>query len=88
MNILNITTISSKGAYKESKGILDEFAINRYIAQLVNTSASITRTAAVTSRLKRVIGMQFINPVPIVKLVEVIYGYATTFSFELCRMSP
>lgn len=44
-----------------------------------NTSSiSITRIAAVTSRPAQVIGMHFMNPVPVMKLVEVIRGYATT----------
>lgn len=44
-----------------------------------NTSSiSITRIAAVTSRPGQVIGMHFMNPVPVMKLVEVIRGYATT----------
>ena len=43
-----------------------------------NTSSiSITRLAAVTSRSSKVIGMHFFNPVPIMKLVEVINGYDT-----------
>ncbi|WP_367389794.1 3-hydroxybutyryl-CoA dehydrogenase [Lewinella sp. LCG006] len=44
-----------------------------------NTSSiSITKIAAVTKRPKQVIGMHFMNPVPIMKLVEVIRGYATS----------
>lgn len=44
-----------------------------------NTSSiSITKIAAVTGRPKQVIGMHFMNPVPVMKLVEVIRGYATT----------
>ena len=44
-----------------------------------NTSSiSITRIAAVTNRPEKVIGMHFMNPVPVMKLVEVIRGYATT----------
>ncbi len=44
-----------------------------------NTSAiSITRIAAATSRPEQVIGMHFMNPVPVMQLVEVIRGYATT----------
>ncbi|RYF86955.1 MAG: 3-hydroxybutyryl-CoA dehydrogenase, partial [Chitinophagaceae bacterium] len=44
-----------------------------------NTSSiSITRIAAVTNRQSKVIGMHFMNPVPVMKLVEVINGYATS----------
>ena len=44
-----------------------------------NTSSiSITNIAAVTNRPDRVIGMHFMNPVPVMKLVEVIRGYATS----------
>lgn len=44
-----------------------------------NTSSiSITKIGAVTSRPDKVIGMHFMNPVPIMKLVEVIRGYSTT----------
>jgi len=56
-----------------------------------NTSSiSITRLAAVTKRPQQVIGMHFFNPVPIMKLVEVIRGLATsqeTFQtvFELAK---
>ena len=44
-----------------------------------NTSSiSITKIAAVTSRPEQVIGMHFMNPVPIMKLVEIIRGYSTS----------
>lgn len=44
-----------------------------------NTSSiSITRIAAATKRPQAVIGMHFMNPVPVMKLVEIINGYATT----------
>jgi 3-hydroxybutyryl-CoA dehydrogenase len=44
-----------------------------------NTSSiSITALAAATARPDKVIGMHFMNPVPVMKLVEVIRGYATT----------
>jgi 3-hydroxybutyryl-CoA dehydrogenase len=52
-----------------------------------NTSSiSITRLAALTRRPEKVIGMHFFNPVPIMKLVEVIRGLATSQeSFETVR---
>ncbi|HPI80582.1 MAG TPA: 3-hydroxyacyl-CoA dehydrogenase NAD-binding domain-containing protein, partial [Cyclobacteriaceae bacterium] len=44
-----------------------------------NTSSiSITKIASVTSRPDKVIGMHFMNPVPVMKLVEVIRGYDTS----------
>lgn len=44
-----------------------------------NTSSiSITKIAAVTKRPEQVIGMHFMNPVPVMKLVEIINGYATS----------
>lgn len=49
-----------------------------------NTSSiSITQIAAATKRPDKVIGMHFMNPVPVMKLVEVIRGYAT--SDEVCQ---
>jgi len=52
-----------------------------------NTSSiSITKLAAVTRRPEKVIGMHFFNPVPVMKLVEVIRGLATSQeSFETAR---
>ena len=59
------------------KSIDDAAPANAILA--TNTSSiSITKIAAVTSRPEKVIGMHFMNPVPIMKLVEVIRGYATT----------
>ena len=43
-----------------------------------NTSSiSITKIASVTKRPQQVIGMHFMNPVPVMKLVEIINGYST-----------
>ncbi|HEX4022623.1 MAG TPA: 3-hydroxybutyryl-CoA dehydrogenase [Acidobacteriaceae bacterium] len=52
-----------------------------------NTSSiSITKLGAITSRPERVIGMHFFNPVPVMKLVEVIRGLATSQeTFETVR---
>src|ERR1043165_8704950 len=50
-----------------------------------NTSSiSITKIGAVTKRPDKVIGMHFMNPVPVMKLVEVIRGYST--SDEVCNL--
>ena len=57
---------------------LDEAAPKKTILATNTSSISITKIAAVTSRPEKVIGMHFINPVPVMKLVEVINGYATS----------
>ena len=57
---------------------LDEFADEHTLLATNTSSISITRIAAETSRPEKVIGMHFMNPVPIMKLVEVIRGLATT----------
>jgi 3-hydroxybutyryl-CoA dehydrogenase len=52
-----------------------------------NTSSiSITRIAAATSRPERVIGMHFMNPVPLMKLVEIVRGVQTSVeTYEITR---
>ena len=57
---------------------LDEFAPAAAILASNTSSISITKIAAVTKRPTQVIGMHFMNPVPVMKLVEVIRGYATS----------
>jgi 3-hydroxybutyryl-CoA dehydrogenase len=56
----------------------DELAPAGAILASNTSSISITKIAAVTKRPDRVIGMHFINPVPVMKLVEIINGYLTS----------
>jgi 3-hydroxybutyryl-CoA dehydrogenase len=56
---------------------LDEHAPAGCILASNTSSISITKIAAATKRPELVIGMHFMNPVPVMKLVEVINGYAT-----------
>jgi len=57
---------------------LDEACPDDTILATNTSSISITQIAAVTSRPEMVIGMHFMNPVPIMKLVEIIRGYNTS----------
>ncbi len=57
---------------------LSEFAANHCILATNTSSISITQIAAVVSNPERVIGMHFMNPVPLMKLVEIINGYNTS----------
>lgn len=56
---------------------LDKCAPKTAILATNTSSISITKIAATTSRAGNVIGMHFMNPVPVMKLVEIINGYAT-----------
>lgn len=57
---------------------LDKFCPEDTILASNTSSISITQIASVTSRPGMVIGMHFMNPVPIMKLVEIIKGYSTS----------
>jgi 3-hydroxybutyryl-CoA dehydrogenase len=82
---------AAHGAGLAVEAVFEDFAVKREIftqldavcpAEAIlasNTSSiSITKIAAVTQRPARVIGMHFMNPVPVMKLVEVICGQATS----------
>ena len=59
-------------------GEMDQAAPATAILATNTSSISITQIAAATKRPTQVIGMHFMNPVPVMKLVEVIRGYATS----------
>jgi 3-hydroxybutyryl-CoA dehydrogenase len=65
---------------------LDRIARPEIILASNTSSISITKLAAITKRPAQVIGMHFFNPVPVMKLVEVIRGLATSQqTFETVR---
>lgn len=57
---------------------LDKFTKPECILSSNTSSIPITKIGSVTNRADKVIGMHFMNPVPVMKLVEVIRGYATS----------
>lgn len=57
---------------------LDKFCRAECILATNTSSISITKIASATKRADKVIGMHFMNPVPIMKLIEVIRGYSTS----------
>jgi 3-hydroxybutyryl-CoA dehydrogenase len=57
---------------------IDASAPTNCILATNTSSISITKIASVTKRPEQVIGMHFMNPVPVMKLVEIINGYATS----------
>ena len=64
---------------------LDASCYENTILATNTSSISITEIAAATNRPEKVIGMHFMNPVPVMKLVEIIRGLAT--SDETCQRS-
>ena len=75
---LCVEAVSEKFAVKETIfKLLDAHAPAHCILASNTSSISITRIAAVTARPGKVIGMHFMNPVPMMKLVEVIRGLST-----------
>lgn len=77
--IIEAATENADLKLKIFKG-LSEFSRPDAILATNTSSISISRIASVTEHPERVIGMHFMNPVPVMKLVEVIRGYSTSDS--------
>lgn len=76
---LIVEVVSENMAVKESIfKIIDEAAPENTILASNTSSISITKLASFTKRPDKVIGMHFMNPVPVMKLIEIIRGYATS----------
>ena len=74
--------VENEEAKRDLFGRLDQATPDHAILATNTSSISITTIAAATKRPEKVIGMHFMNPVPLMKLVEVIRGHAT--SDETC----
>ena len=70
--------VEDEGVKRELFARLDGLAKPSAILASNTSSISITRIAAATKRPEQVIGMHFMNPVPVMQLVEVIRGIATS----------
>lgn len=78
--------IEDRKAKRELFGRLDEICAGDVILASNTSSLSVTDLAAATSRPGQVIGAHFMNPVPVMKLVEIIRGLQTTdATFETTR---
>ena len=76
---LIVEVVSENMNVKESIfKIIDEAAPEHTILASNTSSISITKLASFTKRPEKVIGMHFMNPVPVMKLIEIIRGYATS----------
>jgi 3-hydroxybutyryl-CoA dehydrogenase len=76
-----IEAVSEKVSLKQELfSELDSITPKHCILGTNTSSISITKIAAATSRPEKVIGMHFMNPVPVMKLVEIIQGLATNDS--------
>jgi 3-hydroxybutyryl-CoA dehydrogenase len=81
--------VEQEGAKRELFARLDEITPRRAILASNTSSISITVLGAATSRPEQVLGMHFMNPVPLMKLVELIRGQSTsdevmTVAMEVC----
>ena len=74
----NLGTNTLLHSCKDDDLVLEEICKKETILASNTSSISITKIGAVTKRADKVIGMHFMNPVPVMKLVEVIRGYATS----------
>lgn len=70
--------IENEAIKKELFGKLDQLLGSQAIIASNTSSISLTRLAAATTRPERVVGMHFMNPVPLMKLVEIIRGVQTS----------
>jgi 3-hydroxybutyryl-CoA dehydrogenase len=76
--------VEDAGVKKKIFADLDRECASSTIIATNTSSISITELAAVTNRAEKCIGMHFMNPVPVMKLIEVIRGYRT--SDETCSL--
>lgn len=75
--VVEVATENTELKFKIFKE-LDSLCHSNTILATNTSSISITQIAAVTNRPEKVIGMHFMNPVPMMKLVEIIRGYSTS----------